>query len=109
MHHYAMPVAPVFRTFVQYLISFSSRLEAASDVVSDRIVRLADPDKCAKCCNGRYTNRSPEIRVLPLKKTILMLLTKTEHTKKTKTGNVYNFESLPRLLYCPPNIYKACT
>ena len=57
----SMPVTPVLRTFVHYLITVCSRLEAASDVISDRFVRLAVPDKCLKFRDPRL-NRSPEIR-----------------------------------------------
>ena len=41
----SLPVAPVLRTFVQYLIVFCGRPEAASDVISGKFVRPSVPDK----------------------------------------------------------------
>ena len=54
------PVGPVLHTFVQYLISFCSRLEAASDVVSSRFLWSIVPDKCVKFCDP-CLNRSREM------------------------------------------------
>ena len=44
----SLPAAPVSRTFMQYLIAFSNRLEAASDVISDKCGRPIVPHKCVK-------------------------------------------------------------
>ena len=50
----SLPAEPVFRTSVQYLIAFYSRLETASEVVYGRFVRLTIPDK-------RLTFRYPRL------------------------------------------------
>ena len=55
------PAGPVLRTFVQYMIEFCSRSDAASNVISGWFEQLAVPDKPVKCCDSRL-NRSPEIR-----------------------------------------------
>ena len=55
-----MSVAPVLRTFVEYLIAFCSPLEKASDVISDRFMRPIVYDKLVKFCNPRLI-RSREI------------------------------------------------
>ena len=55
------PVAPVLRSFVQYLIAFCSRLKAASDDMFGRFVGLTVPDKWVKF-RDRRLNRSREIR-----------------------------------------------
>ena len=52
-------VATVCRTSLQYLIAFCSQLEAASDVISGRFVRLALPDSSVKFMT---LNCSPEIQ-----------------------------------------------
>ena len=57
----SVPVTPVLCTLVQYLIEFCSRLEAASDVVTSRFVRLAVPNKCVTF-RDPHINRCPEIR-----------------------------------------------
>ena len=54
------PVEPVLRTFVQYLITFCSRPEAASDVISGTFARPIGLDKCVKF-RGSSSNRSLEI------------------------------------------------
>ena len=59
MHLYAG--APILRTFVQFLIAFCSRLEAASDIISGRLVKLAVLNKCEKFWDPRL-NCAPEIR-----------------------------------------------
>ena len=51
---------PVLRTFVQYLITFSSRLETASDVISGKFVRPIVRHKHTQFCDSRL-NRSREI------------------------------------------------
>ena len=51
---------PVLRTFVQYLITFCSRTEAAGDVLSGRFVGPIVLDKPVKFC-GPTLNRSREI------------------------------------------------
>ena len=50
------PAAPILRTFVQYLIAFCSRPEAASDVISGRFVRPIVPDKYIKFGYPRLNN-----------------------------------------------------
>ena len=40
--------APVIRTFVQYLVAFSSPAEAASEVISSSFVGLTATDKSVK-------------------------------------------------------------
>ena len=47
----SLPAAPVLRTFVQYLIAFGSRQEAASDVISGMFVRLIVTDRCVQFCD----------------------------------------------------------
>ena len=42
-----------FRTFVQYLIAFNSRPEAASDIISGKFGRPIVLDKCIKLCCPR--------------------------------------------------------
>ena len=42
-----MPTTSILRTFVQYLIAFCSRPEAANDVIAGRFVRLAAPKNFA--------------------------------------------------------------
>ena len=44
----SLPAAPVLCTFMQYLVAFCSRPEAASDVMSSHFVRLIVPNKCVK-------------------------------------------------------------
>ena len=57
----SMPAAPVLRTFVQHVIAFCSRLEAASDAISGTLMRMDVSDKCVKFRDPRL-NRSREIR-----------------------------------------------
>ena len=40
-----LPVAPILRTFVQYLLAFCSRPEAVSNVICGRFGRLIISDK----------------------------------------------------------------
>ena len=54
------PAGPVLRTCVQYLITFCSRPEEASDVIPSRFVGPADLDKRVKS-NDPSLNRSREI------------------------------------------------
>ena len=56
----SMPVTSILRTFMQYLIAFCSRPEAAADVISGRFVRLTVPNKFVKFCDP-CLNRSPDI------------------------------------------------
>ena len=49
-----MPAGPVLRTSMQYSVAFCNRLEAASDVVSSRIVRPVVPDKAVKFRGPNY-------------------------------------------------------
>ena len=58
-----MPAAPVSRTFVQYLFAFFSRLKAASDFISDRLMGQTVPDKCVEfrdLCLNRYGEIQPK-------------------------------------------------
>ena len=55
-----MPAGPILRTFVQYLLTFCSRPEAASDAVSSRVVEPIVLDKWVKF-NGPSLNRSIKI------------------------------------------------
>ena len=58
----SFPARHILRlTFVQYLIAFCSREEAASDVVSGRFVRLIVPDEGAEFCDPHF-NRSGELQ-----------------------------------------------
>ena len=52
--------AAVFAHFLQYVIAFYSRPEAASDVMSSAFPRLIVPDKCLKVRDPRL-DRSGEI------------------------------------------------
>ena len=54
-------VAPVLRTFVQYLIEFCNGQVAASDVICGKYVGPIAHDKCVKFCHHRLTH-SGEIR-----------------------------------------------
>ena len=58
----SIPAIPVLRTSVPYLFAFCSRLEAASEIISGRFVRLAVPYKCVNFRDPRL-NRSPEIQL----------------------------------------------
>ena len=49
--------APVLRTFVQYLIAFCSRLQAAYDVISGVFVRPIVPDKSIQFRDPRLEHR----------------------------------------------------
>ena len=44
----SVPVAPILRTVVQYLIAFCSRLEVASDVISGANVEQVGMDVLVK-------------------------------------------------------------
>ena len=57
--------APALRNFAQYLITFCSRLEAASDVISGRIARPIVVDKRVKLCHP-CLKRSRELPSKPL-------------------------------------------
>ena len=61
IRHLSVPRASVLRNFLQYVIAFYSRTpEAASDVISSRLMRLTVPDKRVKFHDPRL-NHSPEI------------------------------------------------
>ena len=47
--------------FMQYLIAFCKQLEIASDIISDRFMRLLVLGECVKLCNP-HLNCSGEIR-----------------------------------------------
>ena len=54
------PAGPVLHTFVKYLVTFCSRLETASDVISGKFVGPIVPNKSVKFCDPRL-NLSGEI------------------------------------------------
>ena len=51
------PAGPVLHTFMQYLIAFCSRQEAANDVISDVFVDQTGTDVLAEFGDSRF-NRS---------------------------------------------------
>ena len=55
------PAGPVLRTFVQTLIAFCSRPEAAGDVISDRFLGPIVPDRQVKF-GVHHTNGSREMQ-----------------------------------------------
>ena len=57
----SLPVEPVLRTFVQYLIGLCSQQEAASDVIRSRYMMLIVPEECVKF-RDKCLNRSREIQ-----------------------------------------------
>ena len=57
----SLPAGPVLRTCMQYSIAFCSRLEAASDVKSDKFGQLIVSDQVVKFPDP-CLNCSPEIR-----------------------------------------------
>ena len=60
----------VLRTFVQYLMAFCSRPEAASDIISGRFARPIVLDKCVNFRDPSL-NRSREIPALAVGSGIL--------------------------------------
>ena len=58
-NYYSLPAASVLRSFVQYLVAFSSWPKAATDVISGKFLRPIIADKWIKLRDS-YLNRSQE-------------------------------------------------